>query len=194
MNSALEEDLQQLDVLDEYNNTVRKEDLNNIEGEFNSDDDEAMFEINSLAVNGLNNVEILEHDNSENNGEEDEKEEECTIKESQDKKKKHVSFGETEEKKLEQAEEEDSEEDSDDEDDDEEDEEEELTREEKKKKPKAPKEKKPAKTKEDSNEFIDKILKKKFKPRKIVSQILTFGNHIYRLRRIQIRVRRRLRK
>ena len=150
MNKELDKNLKELELLDNYNRIVREENLNQVDGEINSDNDEEMLE---RTYPDNEDGEGADHEVDEN-GEE-------------------VKEQEGEEKKLDEDVESGDEEDSDDE--DEEDSEEEENQEKgekpdkKKKKEKEPKVKKTDKEKEGTEEFIGKALKKKFKPRKIVN-------------------------
>jgi len=165
LTKSLEENLKQLELLDNYNKMMREFGTTTLDENYNSEDDEQMLELDS--------------EGEEREGNEEEKKEE----------------DEEEKVESEEGDEEESDEEEDEEESDEEEEEEDKDK--KKSKPKEKKEKKEKKKKddkkEDDDEYIDNIMKKKFKPRRVVRSLLKgidIINVFFRSRRTLIKERR----
>jgi len=143
LTKSLEENLKQLELLDNYNKLVREVGPTALDENYNSEDDEQMLEGN---------------EDSEGEGEGNENEEEKKEDGEEEKVESEEGDGESGDEDSDEEGEEESEEEEDDKD--------------KKKKPKEKKEKKEKKKKddkkEDEDEYIDNIMKKKFKPRRVV--------------------------
>jgi len=158
LTKSLEENLKQLELLDNYNKMVRETGIQALDENYNSEDDEQM---------------LIGDDDEEGEGEGEEQK----VEEGEEHK---IEDGEDEIEELEDSEDEEDEEEEDDEEESEEEEDEEARRkrrEELKKKPKPKKEKKKKdeKTKEDDDEYIDNIMKKKFKPRRVIKKNVNKG-------------------
>jgi len=157
LTKSLEENLKQLELLDNYNKMVRETGVQALDENYNSEDDEQM---------------LLGDDDDDEEGEGEEQK----VEEGEEEKIEELEDSEDEEE--EGSEDDDEEEDEEEEGEEEDDEARRKRIEELKKKPKVKtekKKKKDDKTKEDDDEYIDNIMKKKFKPRRVIKKNVNKG-------------------